>query len=561
MEISPQEAQLVEELKDVCDQNGKETEGKKSAPIFHKLGLFYRKLSPDKISLIQSSVLLVAARIRQPDNEDFKKDLKELFAHVLDLAKSFKTNQNLEQITLDLAEKLKWMREEVEKSLAKLKVVPYAVADDELQKLYETKIRDIRAIQDKITESYIESMAYVSTKCLEVLGNPPCRYSLVGMGSLARKEISPYSDFEHVIVLEDKIKQNAQFEKMVEYFWWYTVIFQIILVNLGETIIPNVAISNLNDDTSPKDSTEILKNGYHLGDILTCVCFVSGDEELFREFSDGVQLSLYTNKISNVAEVMTQLKDDLKNFNTSLNLSGLHVTGTCNVKRVVYRSTTLFIAALGRICDVNKASCFDIIEALYERKVQSVGVPRHRSLRGRSEVHERSRKNDRNLKISKTKKKIELGLLANTLAGCHWRLKNYKLAYDICKRELLYYDDDWITHKDFRRSQCLFNTAKCALKLGFFDEAICSGQEALQIRTTMKSSASSICECRAVLGKSYEKQGSYAEAADQFSAELEMRKEFVSNGFSENDDAIKQAENNLKAIKGKIDRHKNCQII
>ncbi|CAK8674258.1 unnamed protein product [Clavelina lepadiformis] len=776
MEISPQEAQLAQRLKDVCDQRGREIEVEQSAPIFHKLGLFYRKLSPDKISLIQSSVLLVAARIRQPDNDDFKRDLRELCAHVVTLASSLRKSQGLEQIALDLADKLKRMREEAEKSLAGLEIIPYSVADEQLQKLYDAKIRDVRLIQNKIAQSYVESMAYVSTRCIDTLGNPPCRYALVGMGSLARKEISPYSDFEHVIVLEDKIKQDTQYEKILEYFRWFTVIFQIILVNLGETIIPSVAIPSLNDVTVPGgdwffdgttkrgvsfdglmphackmplgrtkkttkkpwtteliktvsdmlqylDSAEILKNGYHLGDILTRICFVSGDERLYRDFSDGVQLSLHKNQTSNAVEMMTQLNDDLKNFDTFVSLSGLQGSGTCNVKRVVYRSTTLFIAALGRIYDVNNASCFDIVEVLYERNMTNEYTARHLNLAvalacevrlkvymrkrcqddcvGRegyysssdnkiindlvsvigkrclvdyfvtahllqmslrssdplrelddklcrstsvkfnilhylgfdsemlaeweqmgnlpqqtppddehsirffvAKIYEKNRELDKalpmfewldqqenidddtkvhviisrawayrdtgryeegmkyvkeskntieNLKISEAKKKIELAWLANTLASCHCHLENFELALDIYKRELLYYDDDRISYRDRRRARCLLDTAKCALKLGLFDEAIRSANEALEIRTKEKTSVSSICDCRALLGKCYEKQGNYAEAAAQFSAEFEMRSEYVPTGLNENDNAIKQAQENFKAAKEKIE--------
>ncbi|CAK8677476.1 unnamed protein product [Clavelina lepadiformis] len=529
MEISPQEAQLVEELKDVCDQNGKETEGKKSAPIFHKLGLFYRKLSPDKISLIQSSVLLVAARIRQPDNEDFKRDLKELFAHVLDLAKSFKTNQNLEQITLDLAEKLKWMREEVQKSLAKLKVVPYAVTDDKLQKLSTTlfiaalgRICDInkascfdiiealyerKVVSEHIARQLNLAVALACEVRLKVYMRMKSQDDLVGRESY-------YSTSDNKII--DDLVSVVGERCLVDYF----VIAHLLQMSLRQ---PDPL--KWLDENFCRSTSALKFNILH---------YFNFDSEMLAEWERMKNLSQQISPHDKhwICYFVAKTYEKNKDFDKSLPMfDWLEQQQNIddNIKVHVIISKAWGYRDTGR--------CEEGVK--YIKKAE---------------------KTIENLKISETKKKIELGWLANTLAGCHWRLKNYKLAYDICKRELLYYDDDWITHKDFRRSQCLFDTAKCALKLGFFEEAICSGQEALQIRTTMKSSASSICECRAVLGKSYEKQGSYAEAADQFSAELEMRKEFASNAFSENDDAIKLTSNNLKVIIEKIDRNKNCQI-
>ena len=48
---------LAQQLKESnCDKSGTETHSKKAADIFYKTGLIYRTLSPDKISLIKSTV-------------------------------------------------------------------------------------------------------------------------------------------------------------------------------------------------------------------------------------------------------------------------------------------------------------------------------------------------------------------------------------------------------------------------------------------------------------------------------------------------------------------------
>ena len=74
----------------------------------------------------------------------------------------------------------------------------------------------------------------------------PGEYAIVGMGFLAREEITPYSDFEHIILLSDD--KNYRFN--LEYFRWFSVIFHIIVLNLLETIVPSLNVESLNGKES-----------------------------------------------------------------------------------------------------------------------------------------------------------------------------------------------------------------------------------------------------------------------------------------------------------------------
>ena len=201
------------------------------------------------------------------------------------------------------------------------------------------KIKNIRNLQEKIAKDYKRIMAEILQYCETVMGNTPCRFALVGMGSFARKEITPNSDFEHIIVLEENCQQRPDYKKVLKYFRWLSVIFQIIVINHQETIVPSVDINCFKTtETGKKKSwfydeittrgisfdgmmphackfplgqkvlsndnkeykTEFikpvnqmlkylasqtdLKNGYHLKDILTKVCYVGGDESIFESF-------------------------------------------------------------------------------------------------------------------------------------------------------------------------------------------------------------------------------------------------------------------------------------
>ena len=83
------------------------------------------------------------------------------------------------------------------------------------------------------------------------MGEAPFAFAIAGMGSLARKEITPYSDFEHIILLPNRVNTGHEsYEQNLEYYRWFSVIFHTIVINLQETILPSVAISSLNDKSS-----------------------------------------------------------------------------------------------------------------------------------------------------------------------------------------------------------------------------------------------------------------------------------------------------------------------
>ena len=63
-------------------------------------------------------------------------------------------------------------------------------------------------------------------------------------------------------------------------------------------------------------------------------------------------------------QALQQLEEDLSNFNVMENLSTFNHTKSINIKRLFYRSITLFVSALGRGYGLKKNSSFDIIEEL-----------------------------------------------------------------------------------------------------------------------------------------------------------------------------------------------------
>ena len=114
---------------------------------------------------------------------------------------------------------------------------------------------------------------------------------------------------------------------------------------------------------------EDIKNGYHLKDILTKVCYVYGNKAIFKKFQDSIFNMLENqDKDEKVKEIKNQIMDDLESFTVSTNIFKLKSSTSINIKALFYRSITLFITALGRIHNICASSCFDIIKELAAEK-------------------------------------------------------------------------------------------------------------------------------------------------------------------------------------------------
>ena len=424
-----EELQLAQEMKaNYCKasvgKQFKETEPEKAAEIIYKIALIYKRRSPNKISLIKCVGLLNAAIIRKPSNvSQIEEDLAEACKNILEQA-------NAKDYTADLIDKAKIvkdeiinLRNEVNAYLKKTAVqnTPSSFENKDLCNFQVCKAKSIQDINTKITHKYTQIMADLSNYCQSIMGQPPCDYAIVGMGSLARSEITPYSDFEHIILLFD----HENYVSHLEYFRWYSTIFHVIILNLQESIIPSLNIKCLNNEESTLgnwyfdaytpsgisfggmmphackfplgrfektqnkpfvtelikpvskmlkylSSKEDLKNGYHLADILTKTCFVFGNKNIFFQFKNGVKKYFESkSKQTRIDEVKQQVSEDLNKFCTRFKLAKLKSFDSINIKKLVYRSSTLFITALARIHNISENSCFDIIQKMTNNSIIS----------------------------------------------------------------------------------------------------------------------------------------------------------------------------------------------
>ncbi|XP_006814842.1 uncharacterized protein LOC100373354 [Saccoglossus kowalevskii] len=146
---------------------------------------------------------------------------------------------------------LERLRKESEKELDNLEAncdPSTAGGDDELQHLQKMKrVRTTRCLYRDISYKIRNVIKALVEQCVSQLGVPPCTYAVIGLGPMARHEITPYSEIEFAILLEEGVDS----EQIKKYFRNLTYLMHLKILELGETSLHNVAIKSMNDLLSP----------------------------------------------------------------------------------------------------------------------------------------------------------------------------------------------------------------------------------------------------------------------------------------------------------------------
>ncbi|BBI18315.1 tetratricopeptide repeat protein [Neochlamydia sp. S13] len=151
------------------------------------------------------------ARLAQAQNLLVRECKGKPFDSVL-IEKQFERNRN----------KLKKFREEIEKKIQTLSENP---PSQEVRELYGEIAHEIKIFFGQLV---IQAMHQLDTA--------PCEYAMIGFGSLAREEMTPYSDLEFGILIQEDTPVNRK------YFRNLTNLIHLQVINLGETILPALNI-------------------------------------------------------------------------------------------------------------------------------------------------------------------------------------------------------------------------------------------------------------------------------------------------------------------------------
>ncbi|XP_019642692.1 PREDICTED: uncharacterized protein LOC109483975 [Branchiostoma belcheri] len=289
---------------------------------------------------------------------------------------------------------------------------PYQYDEDD-PVVREVEIKRAEAIKNlfkSITAGRREFIQVLTDECIAKLGSPPCKYAFIGMGSQATELVTPYSDLEFAILTEE----GKSDDDTRRYFLNLTRYLHLKVINLGETILPAMAIPSLNDflsedpekdwfydsvtprgfafdgfmpwasktpfgrdRTKTKDPVSLIQTpadlakyqnirialaeGYHLSDILRRVTYLTGDESLVDEYTSIVNKSVDHSPVLSRLSAMLILKDNIREIKNVEPTDQL-----LDVKKEIYRFPSVAVDVLSICCGITIPSVWGMIEELHK---------------------------------------------------------------------------------------------------------------------------------------------------------------------------------------------------
>jgi HEAT repeat protein len=265
-----------------------------------------------------------ALRIWEGESSGYKTQIEEAYKGLAQIRTAMiaSMQQAQRQATLSDALTPKVLRKEIARDQKKL---------NRLRKEAKKKLKDIDSAEKNEAE-YIEKSkalfadiaggvaAFLGGLYVESgyeLGPAPCRYTVVGLGSMALQQMTPYSDLEFAILMEDS-EDPKTLQAHRAYLRQLSHLVHLRVINLGETVVPkskydvnleSVSKRGINFDVggktplgrSDKDydliqpvggMLDYLKNKRgaiaRIDQLLPCIlertCYVHGDKELYEAY-------------------------------------------------------------------------------------------------------------------------------------------------------------------------------------------------------------------------------------------------------------------------------------
>lgn len=264
-------------------------------------------------------------------------------------------------------------------------------------KIAHVKGQEIQKILFTLTTEFKLLLSSIISDVQEILGPVPVRWACIGMGSMSRDEMCPFSDVEFAFLVEEETSES------MSYFRTLSQIIELRIINLGETEFPSLGESFPSPtpngfcmDTggnTPLGMTGIyeligtpttlakfqqirwMDRNIILPNAMSHVCLVAGTEGLLMDYN--VQKQIVQESIDRVSKsnnknhkvlAMRLLEGHIKEFSPKLSAEkeAIHAFG---IKYELYRPIQEVIAALSLFYQLQSKTTFTRIDELVNLKV------------------------------------------------------------------------------------------------------------------------------------------------------------------------------------------------
>jgi len=413
----------------------------------------------DAAIFYQYALKIIKKRIgNEQEEEGYGKEIENIYFKLSEIKQSIISlstdNNNAGNIGVDLnveseadknIELLTILRDKAEKQVVEIE--RYGIDSRELganekkkeaAEQEEQYIETARATFKTIAEEMKDFLAKLYIESENEIGNPPCSYSVISLGSLALEQATPYSDFEFAIITENEDYRNSTNLIVREYFKNLSHLVHFKVINLGETIIPtskyeiemsHIVHPGVNFDLGGKTPLgridrdkpyELIQTVegmlwyvYNEGNkashidkalpyILEKVSYVYGDSKLVEEYQKKVTAFLHKvneedseGRIHCEARALIILKKGITEIDhLSDHKEDKHIVGNIdklrpelgrdagrlfNVKQEVYRLPDRLIHDFGMYFGIEGDSVWDTVDKMAQKKI--IGLEASRNLK------------------------------------------------------------------------------------------------------------------------------------------------------------------------------------